>query len=91
MNILKFSTNAAQIFKGQTKLKRFFQANVSSKKRRNEFDFTTMVPSPATHLATVTSESTMEGTWMVRSSEILAQVTMGRLMGLSTQVLTGAG
>ena len=50
-----------------------------------------MVPSPAMHLATVTSESTMEGTWMVRSSEILAQVTTGRLMGLSKQVLTGGG
>ena len=88
---MNISTNAAQIFKGQTKLKQFFQANVSSKKRKNDFDFTTMVPSPATHLATVTLESTTEGTWMVCSSEMLAQVTMGRLMGLSTQVLTGAG
>ena len=30
--------------KGQTKSKWFFQANVSSKKRTNEFDFTTMIP-----------------------------------------------
>ena len=28
--------------KGQTKSKLFFQADVSSKKRTNEFDFTTM-------------------------------------------------
>ena len=28
--------------KGQTKSKRFFQADVSSKKRTNEFNFTTM-------------------------------------------------
>ena len=30
--------------KGQKKLKLFFQADVSSKKRRNEFYFTTMKP-----------------------------------------------
>ena len=30
--------------KGQTKSKRFFQADVSSKKRTNEFYFTTMKP-----------------------------------------------
>ena len=30
--------------KGQTKLKWFFQADVSSKKRMNTFDFTTMIP-----------------------------------------------
>ena len=30
--------------KGQTKLKRFFQADISSKKRTNEFYFTTMKP-----------------------------------------------
>ena len=29
---------------GQTKSKLFFQADVSSKKRTNEFDFTTMIP-----------------------------------------------
>ena len=29
--------------KGQTKSKWFFQANVSTKKRTNEFDFTTMI------------------------------------------------
>ena len=29
---------------GQTKSKRFFQADVSSKNRRNKFDFTTMIP-----------------------------------------------
>ena len=30
--------------KGQTKSKWFFQADVSSKKQTNEFDFTTMIP-----------------------------------------------
>ena len=30
--------------KGQTKSKLFFQADVSSKKRTNEFNFTTMIP-----------------------------------------------
>ena len=30
------------LFKGQTKLKWFFQADVSSKKRTNKFNFTTM-------------------------------------------------
>ena len=30
--------------KGQTKSKLFFQANVSSKKQTNEFDFTIMIP-----------------------------------------------
>ena len=29
--------------KGQTNLKTFFQDSVSSKKRTNEFDFTTMI------------------------------------------------
>jgi hypothetical protein len=33
--------------KGQTKTKQFFQANVSSKKRTNKFDFTTMLLSGA--------------------------------------------
>ena len=32
------------IIKGQTKSKRFFQANVSSKKQTNGFYFTTMKP-----------------------------------------------
>ena len=32
------------VVKGQTKLKWFFQADVSSKKWMNEFDFTTMIP-----------------------------------------------
>ena len=31
-------------YKGQTKPKYFFQTDVSSKKRTNEFDFTTMIP-----------------------------------------------
>ena len=31
------------VIKGQTKLKCFFQAVVSSNKRTNEFDFTTMI------------------------------------------------
>ena len=30
--------------KGQTNSKTFFQDSVSSKKRMNEFDFTTMIP-----------------------------------------------
>ena len=30
--------------KGQTKSKRFFLANISSKKRKNKFNFTTMIP-----------------------------------------------
>ena len=30
--------------KGQTKSKWFFQADISSKNRTNEFDFTTMIP-----------------------------------------------
>ena len=33
-----------KISKGQTKSKRFFQADVPSKTRTNEFDFTTMIP-----------------------------------------------
>ena len=39
-------TNTPQILnsKGQTKLKGFFQADVSSKKGTNEFYFTTMKP-----------------------------------------------
>ena len=32
------------LFKGQTKLKWFFESDVSSKKWTNEFDFTTMIP-----------------------------------------------
>ena len=36
------SSSPSTISKGQTKSKRFFQADVSSKKRTNEFNFTTM-------------------------------------------------
>ena len=38
------SSSPSTIFKGQTNSKRFFQADVFSKKRTNEFYFTTMKP-----------------------------------------------
>ena len=42
-NHTSFTINLT-LTKGQTKSKRFFQANVSSKKRTNKFYFTTMKP-----------------------------------------------
>ena len=39
-----FKFNPVQGPKGQTKSKWFFQADISSQKRTNEFDFTTMIP-----------------------------------------------
>ena len=38
----KREKNILVLLKGQTKSKRFFQADISSKKRTNEFNFTTM-------------------------------------------------